>query len=110
MKKIPLTQGQFAIVDDADFLELSQFSWYAQKQRHGFYAVRCIRDEKGNQRTILMHREIMRTQDGFDTDHINNDKLDNRRENLRICTASQNMQNKDIRSDSTSGFKGVSWH
>lgn len=43
-------------------------------------------------------------------DHINHDKLDNRIENLRDATCQQNMMNQVVRSDNTSGFKGISWH
>lgn len=56
---------------------------------------------------ISMHRLIMNTPDGMDTDHINRDKLDNRRENLRVCTTSQNTANSKKQSVNTSGFKGV---
>ena len=44
---------------------------------------------------------------GMVVDHINGDALDNRKENLRVCSYSQNSCNKKIRSDSRSGYKGV---
>lgn len=54
-----------------------------------------------------MHREIMQASPSVEIDHINGNKLDNRRENLRICTRSQNNCNKPKQRNNTSGFKGV---
>ena len=56
---------------------------------------------------LMMHKFIMNTPKGMHTDHLNHDGLDNRKKNLRICTASQNSQNKRLREDSRSGYKGV---
>lgn len=56
-----------------------------------------------------LHRMIMSTPEGMHTDHINGNKLDNRRCNLRICTPKQNFQNQGMRKNNTSGFKGVYW-
>ena len=56
---------------------------------------------------LMMHKFIMNSPKGMCVDHINHDGLDNRRENLRICTYSQNSQNKRLREDSRSGYKGV---
>lgn len=101
MKKIPLTQGKYAIVDDSDFAELSKFKWYF---RNG-YAVRTMQ-KGGKKKTVRMHRIIVKTPIGMDTDHINRDKLDNRRNNLRICSRAENVANS-FRSDNTSGFRGI---
>ena len=58
-----------------------------------------------------MHREILNTPEGLDTDHINGDGLDNRRENIRVSTKSQNQANRrNLQSNNTSGFKGVDFH
>ena len=57
----------------------------------------------------MLHRIIMGDPPGQFIDHINRDKLDNRRENLRTATKSQNNSNTGVRSDNTSGFKGVNW-
>lgn len=63
---------------------------------------------KGSNRRL--HRVIMNAKTGEEVDHINMNKLDNRRENLRICTSSQNKGNLEVRKSNTSGFKGVNWH
>ena len=53
---------------------------------------------------------IMGEPNGKDVDHINRNPLDNRRENLRICTHQQNQYNRTKQSNNTSGFKGVSFN
>lgn len=100
MKYIKLTQGKEVIVDDEDYEFLSQFKWYYNKG----YAVR------GASPKILMHRVINKTKDGYDTDHINRNTLDNRKENLRTATRTENQINKNLQKNNTSGYKGVSWH
>ncbi|MCK9461456.1 MAG: HNH endonuclease [Proteobacteria bacterium] len=100
MKKIKLTQGKYAIVDDKDFEYLNQFKWSFS----GRYAQRVSRGKH-----IYMHRLILDFPSGVDIDHINCDKLDNRKSNLRVCTRSQNNANLPKPSHNTSGYKGVSW-
>jgi hypothetical protein len=105
MKTIELSQGKVAIVDDQDYEWLSQWKWYYCKG----YAVRKAPREKKRERVIQMHREILKTPVGMETDHINHNTIDNRRENLRACSHTQNQGNSKIRIDNTSGFKGVSF-
>lgn len=107
MKIIRLRHGEKAIVDDVDFEFLSQFPW--SKNCNG-YAVRNFRDKNGKNRYWLMHRLIAKTSFGKFTDHVNLHKLDNRKENLRIASKSQNSANTRIRKNSKTGFKGVSHH
>ena len=104
MKKIPLTQGKFALVDDDNYEDISKYKWHVNKLG---YAVR--KPYSGGGKSFYMHREIMKTPDGFCTDHINQDKLDNRKSNLRICLTSENMANRGKQKNNTSGFKGVFW-
>ncbi len=104
-KNIPLTQGQYAIVDDADFDWLNQWRWHFNRTTG--YASR--RDRKG-MRTILMHRLIIGAPTGSQTDHVDGDGLNNQRHNLRICTASQNQQNRKPQAGSRSQYKGVSFY
>lgn len=102
MKKIPLTRGKYAIVDDEDYVYLSQFSWHDG----GRYAIRHTSRKDGH-RPVWMHREIIGVSKGKHVDHINGDCYDNRRTNLRLATSSQNNQNAKIRKDNTTGYKGV---
>jgi len=111
MKQIFLTQGQYAIVDDADYDKLNQFKWCVKKERNGnFYAVRRSL-ENGNQIKIRMSRQILGLdhKDPRQADHINHITLDNCRDNLRICSCQENQRNRRANSNSTSQYKGVHW-
>lgn len=99
---IKLTQGKVAIVDKEDFDFLNQFKWHYDKVTG--YAKRHIRNK-----SIYLHKLINNTPEGFQTDHINRNKLDNRKENLRTCSRNLNQRNQDIDKTNTSGYKGVSW-
>lgn len=108
-KQIPLTQGKFAIIDAEDYEELSKYKWYAMKTSDVDYM--AVRNSHGpKRRLILMHRQVMNTPKGMDTDHRNHNRLDNRKSNLRICTTTQNLQNGSSQKGSTSQYKGVSWY
>lgn len=110
--KIELTKGLTALIDDIDS-DLADFKWCVTASGNEYYAYGRL--AKGGKQ-LLMHRVILERVIGRSltktelTDHINMNKLDNRRENLRIATHSQNGQNQGLRPDNTSGFKGVSWY
>ena len=106
MKLISLTKGGFAKVDDADYEWLSQLKWTYDSDG---YVIRYARSN-GKRRMMWMHRLVANTPDGMQTDHKDRNKFNNQRDNLRPCTCSQNQMNADIRTDNTSGFRGVSWH
>ncbi|TAL13964.1 hypothetical protein EPN95_04725 [Patescibacteria group bacterium] len=106
MKKIPLTQGKFALVDDEDADLVEGYKWTAKKDGNRFYAYRRV----GPRKTLYMHRLLLGLTDPkVDTDHRDGDGLNNRRENLRACTRSENMRNTGKRVTNTSGYKGVCW-
>lgn len=84
---IQLTQGQVALVDDADVPLLSTRSWQAQPRRDG---QGCYAVSDG----VRMHRLLLRAQPGQIVDHRNGDGLDNRRHNLRLGTQSGNCVNR----------------
>lgn len=109
MKKIYLTQGKCAVVDDDDFDFLNKFKWHAFRHRKVFYAARTVNLSKTDKKRILMHRQITGLNDKVQqVDHINGDGLDNRKENLRIATNSQNQANKKVSKNNKTGLKGVS--
>lgn len=108
MKKIPLTQGLFALVDDSDFEWLSQWKWQARRDTNTFYAARTDCSNPLKIKKVSMHRLIMGVDDpSMDVDHIDHNGLNNTRENLRTCTHAQNMRNQKTSVRNTTGFKGV---
>jgi hypothetical protein len=114
MKLIPLTQGQFAKVDDEDFIILGTLHWNARwnKTSKSFYAYRYLGGGRSNKKNISLHREILGLTDpGIKCDHRNHDTLDCQRHNLRISTISQNGANrKGLDARNTSGIRGVCWN
>jgi len=103
-KSIPLTKGKHTIVDESDYEWLSQWKWHCCNG----YAMRA-EYKNGDRKTINMHRVILQPPDNLYTDHINCNKLDNRRQNLRACTNQENHRNMKSRTG-TSIYKGVYWH
>ncbi len=109
MRKIPLTKGQYTVVDDTDYKFLNQWKWFASYTRAGFYAARQSRVSEGfiKRKLIFMHR-VLCPGEHEHVDHRDCDTLNNRRNNLRGCTASQNHQNRP-KNRGTSKYKGVHW-
>jgi hypothetical protein len=103
MKEIQLTQGMKALVDDEDYEFLNTFKWCANKIGSTFYAATGLADG----RVFHMHSLILQKTSGYEIDHINRNGLDNRRSNIRLVTRSDNNRNSKIRSDNTTGVKGV---
>lgn len=110
MKEIPLTKGYIAIVDDEDHAFLSQWRWHVCIGPKHVYAMRNSAPSNGKRHHIMMHRELCPVADGYEVDHINGNSLDNRRDNLRPVTRSQNMWNRAPNINGKSRYKGVCWH
>ena len=114
-KKIPLTQGKFAIVDDKDYKKVSQYKWQyclvGKNRDRGCVMWRGWQKERKRKQTIIMSRLIMDAPKGRVVDHKNGNTLDNRRGNLRICTNQQNLFNQKLRrlKYRSSQYKGVSY-
>lgn len=106
-RKIELTNGGFALVDDEDFEMLSKFSWRGHNNGRMTYASAYLGGGRKNGRKGYMHRLIMNAQKGQMIDHKNRDGLDNRRENLRFTDRKGNEGNSRPRLDSRSKYKGV---
>lgn len=98
MKRIKLTQGQYALVDDEDYDWLMQWKWYAQwsKCTQSFYAVRRQYVGKRVTISILMHRQLLLLEKGDkrQVDHSDHNTLNNQRFNIKIVTCRQNHWNR----------------
>jgi hypothetical protein len=105
VKELSLTNSkEVTLVDDEDFEYLNQWNWQLS-----ICDGHICRKEHGKP-TILLHRVVNKTPDDMLTDHINRNKLDNRKENLRTCTKSQNSMNRTKqKGNCSSKYKGVCW-
>ena len=123
--KSPKYGDQIAIIDEDDWPIVSKYKWWAKfthyKGSNKVYVKAHIKDPEGRRvprkdrpgctrpkrKLVSLHRLLMSPPDNMQVDHINGNGLDNRRENLRVCTNAQNNANKPPQKNSKSGFKGV---
>lgn len=102
MKTINLSKNKQAIVDEEDYPLLNKYKWCVS-----FYGYAVRREGKN---IIRMHRDILKANASKEVDHINQNKLDNRKSNLRLCNRHENLLNRSVRKDSKTGVKGVRMH
>lgn len=103
MKIIKLTQGQVSVVDDDEFDRINQHKWHAQRYKQTYYAATKI---DGN--IVRMHRFILNVANpSIQVDHRNRNGLDNQKQNLRLCSQSDNNKNKTKKKNATSKYLGV---
>lgn len=102
--EIPLKRGRPALIDASDGLEVLQHHWFLMTV--GYAAAHV------GSRMMYLHRFVMGARKGEFVDHINGDKLDCRRSNLRICTQSQNGANRKriTKQCIDIPYKGIKWH
>jgi hypothetical protein len=105
MKKIKLTQGKVALVDDEDYDWLNQWKWFAKRDEHRFYVE--THDKNDHSKHLRMHRVITNCPSNMVVDHIDGNGLNNQKDNLRICTNRQNCKNRRINKNNKSGYCGV---
>lgn len=106
MKIIYTKKNEEIFMDDEDYEWLNQYTWHVNQE----YACRnvLVGDKIGAQ--LSMHRMIMDAKKGEVVDHINHNKIDNRKQNLRVCTYEDNSRNQSLRKNNKSGINGVHWH
>jgi hypothetical protein len=111
MKIIQLTNGTSCCISEIDFERISTCSWYQRTGRYSktSYAATAMRINGGNPKFVYMHRFILDLTDlSLVVDHIDGNGLNNQRNNLRICTRSDNMKN--VKPHGTSKYMGVCKH
>ena len=97
--------GKTAQVDSSDYAQVTKYRWYLDIRGYSY--------KKGlNKNRLFMHQFIMGAYpDGKpEIDHIDGNKLNNRRGNLRFCTRAENSNNRRKYKNNTSGYKGISWN
>lgn len=110
MKKIKLTQGYFAKIDNEDYDKvMASGPWHIKRSYTSKDIIYAYHSVHPNIK-LMMHRLILEPRSDQNVDHINSDGLDNRRKNLRLCTDSQNKCWGKKKSHNTSGFIGVNFH
>lgn len=104
---MPLPNGSVTLVSKVDYPIISRYRW--KRMSHGYVCSYLNESRAGGMKRKIhtLHRFIMMPPRNMEVDHINGDKLDNRRENLRICTRAENSRNSVISSRNKSGYKGV---
>lgn len=97
MKVIELTQGYITVVSNEDYKKLNKYSWRVtrsggkNRKKGEPYACTTIKGKK-----VYLHRLIMGNPDGLVVDHLNQQTLDNRRENLQVVTQKENLANRTL--------------
>lgn len=107
MKEVKLTKNKISIIDDEDFDKVSKYKWHCLANN---YAARKFyygkKDNKWITKYIRLHQFIL-NEFNKEIDHINGNRLDNRKENLRFCDRTLNNANIGLKRNNTSGYKGV---
>lgn len=101
------------LIDAEDYAFVSSHKWVAVKSKNNtqgrVYFHRYISTENGVVVREYLHRDLLNCPKGMYVDHINRNTLDCRKDNLRICTHTENMINKSMQKNNTSGVIGVQW-
>jgi hypothetical protein len=104
MKKIKLNKDYYALVDDEDYELICNIKWHLKSTG---YAVN--RNRNRTPANIYMHRLVNNTPEGLYTDHINRNRLDNRKSNLMTVTWSQNRNNISIHKDNKNSTRNIDY-
>jgi len=107
MRLLSILGGLYSRVDDEDFERLNGFNWHLSKRSTGhFYVVRSNVNGRKNIK-IYLHRDVMNAKKGEIVDHKDRDVLNNQKSNLRFCTQSQNLMNRERPKSCSRNFRGV---
>ncbi len=108
-RRIYLGEGKWTLLDSQDYYRLRRYKWVVYGNGHNFYAVRSKITGPKKTAILSMHREIIEPPAGLLVDHRNRNGLDNRRDNLRPATHSQNACNRPKKKKTSSRYIGVSF-
>ena len=102
------TKGEQFLVDLDDFEKVNKYYWGKDNDGYFVHGFKI----NGKNKKIRLHRFIMNCPDNMVVDHIHGkeSRFDNRKENLRLATVSENGMNRDLGKNNTSGVTGVTWH
>ena len=107
MRYITASSNFTYIIDDEDYNKVSKLNWFTLDKNSKYKYAAAKNKPIDYTRNILLHRLVMNAKKGEVVDHINGNVFDNRKNNLRICTRGQNIMNQRLRSNNSSGYKGV---
>jgi len=93
-----------AIIDKEDIEKVKNYKWGLLSNKNKYVQTKI------NSKKVSLHRFLLNVQGEMVIDHINHNPLDNRKNNLRICTNQQNIFNSSVAKNNTSGHRGVIWH
>ena len=112
MAIIVLSNGKTAFIDDEDITKVEGLTWYEGSVGYAYHSIYMGRKDGKElpSKKVALHRVIMDAKPGEVVDHISGDKLDNRKQNLRLCTISENGMNRGAASHNRTGYKGVCSH
>lgn len=108
MIRMSLTRNKYTIINDID-ADLAELKWHCDDKGY------ARRRQHGNGKMLFLHRVILQRMTDFplsrrhETDHINRNPLDNRRENLRVASRTENCRNRCKQKNNRSGYIGVSF-
>lgn len=104
--KVKLTNcDEYMLCDIDDWNWLKQYRWH----KYNGYARARLTNNKGKRQNIFFHRQIIECPRGMVRDHINRNRLDNRKSNIRITSQQVNVINRGNQVNNTSGYPGVYW-
>ncbi len=92
--RVPLTQNQYAVIDDEDLPLVEGYKWHASwsSTTESYYADTSVSKVNGKRPNLRMHRLITRCPKRMHVDHLNGNTLDNRRDNLTVCTPKEHVK------------------